>query len=517
MYKEYSEILQKPPIKIPNKFLFFISIILIGISPLFQYLDVKFYIFSVLVGLILNLYFVLRLEKTISHILRSEEIEKIKQKYKEIFGEELTGIITLKTKLDEMKDKKTRLEALGIEKIKEDYEKLTNEIKRRFRELTSEDISEDKFLDSLEKLKKEKNQLSVKIQELESELRRLNVVNNEYEKNDPGVEFDENEYTKLKNQVEVLNDKKKKLSEIKNELEEINFEKNQLMEEINEWFSKKTGSKIESEGWEKRIKELEKQIIEKREEIRKIEGELKGLEIEPEEYLEQSPGVSYNRKELEEIEKQIKECDDKKKECEEKLKELKHSICNIVKKDFSTDWNDLFVALNELKKDKEKDFSNCVAKIVAGILLHQTIDELKAEEEKLLEQYLNSDEVKNTISQITNNKYKEFKIYGDDIFISDGFSEYNIKDISTGAKELILIGLRIGIAKKLLKDTSAFLILDDAIQHVDWKKRELIISELIKFAQDYQWQVFYFTMDNHVKEIFSNFKPNEKIEVFTIP
>jgi uncharacterized protein YhaN len=47
----------------------------------------------------------------------------------------------------------------------------------------------------------------------------------------------------------------------------------------------------------------------------------------------------------------------------------------------------------------------------------------------------------------------------------------------------------------------AFLILDDAFQHSDWNRRKNLISHTLNMIKK-GWQIFYFTMDDHIKELF---------------
>ena len=105
------------------------------------------------------------------------------------------------------------------------------------------------------------------------------------------------------------------------------------------------------------------------------------------------------------------------------------------------------------------------------------------------------------MKKITKEKYKKIKIEGENIIISSDVADYNIKDLSTGAREQVLLAIRIGIAQKLLGNNSGFLILDDAFQHVDWEKRPLIVESLIQLSKS-GWQIFYLTMDDHIKGLF---------------
>jgi uncharacterized protein YhaN len=74
--------------------------------------------------------------------------------------------------------------------------------------------------------------------------------------------------------------------------------------------------------------------------------------------------------------------------------------------------------------------------------------------------------------------------------------------LSTGAKEQVMIALRMMFARRYLGDVPGFLLLDDAFQHSDWNRRELLVDHTLRLVRERGWQVFYFTMDNHLRDLF---------------
>ncbi len=72
---------------------------------------------------------------------------------------------------------------------------------------------------------------------------------------------------------------------------------------------------------------------------------------------------------------------------------------------------------------------------------------------------------------------------------------------STGTREQVFLALRIGFASLLMKGEKGFLILDDAFQHSDWQRRNHCVQELLNLVSA-GWQVFYFTMDDHIRDLF---------------
>jgi uncharacterized protein YhaN len=89
----------------------------------------------------------------------------------------------------------------------------------------------------------------------------------------------------------------------------------------------------------------------------------------------------------------------------------------------------------------------------------------------------------------------------DHLEVSDKFQSFKLDELSTGAQEQVLLGLRMGMASRLFAGQPLFLILDDAFQHSDWQRRPAMVDEVLHLAQS-GWQVFYLTMDDHLRDLF---------------
>ncbi len=61
---------------------------------------------------------------------------------------------------------------------------------------------------------------------------------------------------------------------------------------------------------------------------------------------------------------------------------------------------------------------------------------------------------------------------------------------------------------------TAFLLLDDAFQHSDWQRREFLLDTIIALAKS-GWQIVYFSMDDHIRDLFNEIgKENFKEDYF---
>jgi len=63
------------------------------------------------------------------------------------------------------------------------------------------------------------------------------------------------------------------------------------------------------------------------------------------------------------------------------------------------------------------------------------------------------------------------------------------------------LALRMGFSSIIMKGQPAFLILDDAFQHSDWPRRENLVDQILGLVIN-GWQIFYFTMDDHIRDLF---------------
>ena len=78
---------------------------------------------------------------------------------------------------------------------------------------------------------------------------------------------------------------------------------------------------------------------------------------------------------------------------------------------------------------------------------------------------------------------------------------FPVSSLSSGAREQVFLSLRVGFASRALKDRAGFLLLDDAFQHSDWEQRQHMVSQCLSLVK-MGWQVFYFTMDDHLRDLF---------------
>jgi Ca2+/Na+ antiporter len=284
------------------------------------------------------------------------------------------------------------------------------------------------------------------------------------------------------------------------QLRELENEKDNKASYIREKFFSLTNKDISEDEWQVTLNGKKTENKNLKREIEEERSKLTNLGISEADYFYEDIGVKFNYDEFEEVSTSLDELSEKIEKQEREIDDLKHEVCNETKSDLSIDWEKLLGNLKEKRIEKQNELELIEAKIIAGINVHKIINQLREEEDKKILEGLQSKIVLEPLINITN-RYNKLKIVEDELIVSDDFNNFSLRDLSTGAKEQIMLALRIGFTSKLLKKDTLFLILDDAFQHSDWDRREILINNL-KGIAEFGWQVIYLTMDDHILGLF---------------
>jgi len=517
--EDYVKLIEKPLKEPLSKVYIYFSLIFLLLSIVFLFSEIKILsIILILAGILTGGIFIHSLLKSFKEIPRIKEIEEIKRQFKERFDQELRSIVDINLKRQELEKIETELKLLNLEEWETKIGSIEREINKAFRDLAGTDVPEEEWEEKIKELENLRKSLEKQIREKESSLFSLNIPETEYIQNEPCIEFDQSKFEQLKKEIANIEQLGKNISNLEEVQEKLSKEIEETKIEIQNFFKKWLKQDINESEWENKIREL-KNIIEENEKRKtNLEGELKGLGIEESDYLKEDPGIIYNEGKYKEIEKQLYQKKEEKGKKEKELYSLKGEVIGLLplKPDITTPWDEILKKLYEFREEKWKELKGKISEIVANMLVHQMIEKMQKEEEEFLVESINSDNVTNILKRITNDKYQKIKIEGDEVYVSSDIVDYNIRDLSTGAKEQVLLAIRIGIAQKLLGTTAGFLILDDAFQHVDWEKRPLIVDSLIELSKS-GWQIFYLTMDDNIKDLFEKRGKSEtKVEIISL-
>lgn len=288
----------------------------------------------------------------------------------------------------------------------------------------------------------------------------------------------------------------------------LDKEVNDLVSEINLLKSRiinmfeKLGIRCGDESeWNKLIDQQEETLAKYKNQIQEIQITLSNLDVDSSEYLMSDPEINYDKSEMTIALNELQDIQNQNKKEEQKIELLKTEIHTAISDQSTTSWERLLEQLSHYRNQLLTTYENTTFRILAGIIVTQVIHEARQQEDEKLKIMLNSPIVKKPLYEITK-KYKEVRIDGEKLRVSDKFEEFDIADLSTATKEQVLLALRLGFASKVMGQETAFLVLDDAFQHSDWRRREFLLDTIIALAKS-GWQIVYFSMDDHIRDLFN--------------
>ncbi|MFN2190481.1 MAG: ATP-binding protein, partial [Candidatus Promineifilaceae bacterium] len=276
------------------------------------------------------------------------------------------------------------------------------------------------------------------------------------------------------------------------DLENEFAERDQLNEKLAVMFQALTGDTPERELWPETVAEIRTQIAglqEERAELREKKGR---LDVAPGDVRDQPAAVEYDQAALAELISKRQATESKIGIEKEKLGSLLQNICSITKDPHNVDWE---IAIQHLQERREKtaaQYRQITAEIVAGMLVNNVLDKSRLQEKEKIASRLASPEVADAIHSTTDH-YTGARYEDGQVLVEDPYGEFAISELSTGAREQVLLALRMAFAELIFKQRQLFLILDDAFQHADWDRRKFLVEQVVRLAKK-GWQIIYFTM-----------------------
>ncbi len=282
-----------------------------------------------------------------------------------------------------------------------------------------------------------------------------------------------------------------------------------LKKDIDELFANLLSKNVSEKNWKEELKNIREGKKKRLKEVEVKERQLLVLNVKEGDYSALKPDEDYNKEKLSSIEKKVEEKSKKENEITSKLNNLKQKVCNITDNEITDEWSVVIDNINNKLTEYQKETEDKKAEIIAKKLVFDVIEELEKKENKKIEERLSSKYIKNLIVQFTNNSYQNIYLQDNKIFLSSLSQEFPLSDLSTGTKEQVMLALRLGFLKEIMKGRNMFLLLDDAFQHSDWKRREKIIENLAEVSLTGH-QIVYFTMDDHILELFDKYGKSMK-------
>lgn len=284
-------------------------------------------------------------------------------------------------------------------------------------------------------------------------------------------------------------------------LQEANRDIETRKEQISDRFRSMTGS-IPAEGdWDSVVKTIKDKKIDLENRMRELANNLIRLDIPREEYLEIPAEVGWDPEALRHRHDELIMTEAKLSIEKLSLESLKSRLAGETSGNTTDTWEELLTVLEYKQEKVAEDYRSITAEILAKIEVCRTIDEFRSKENARIKSSLKSEVLTKPLLSLTG-RYSGIILTDEgDINLSSGTGdEFPLETLSTGAREQVHFALRTGFAE-LAMQQPAFLILDDAFQHSDWDRRSNLISHTLYMIKK-GWQIFYFTMDDHIKELF---------------
>jgi uncharacterized protein YhaN len=287
---------------------------------------------------------------------------------------------------------------------------------------------------------------------------------------------------------------------LRKQLADDNRELEALKREIIAGFSDLRMESTDIESWKTSIQKMEERMKEISREIEGKRVRLAGLGVEPSDSPVESTETIFDERINQMLRKRLEDIDRELAENARKLESLKQLICQQTGDEIVTAWPLLIQNLKNRRAQILSDLQDQQARILGKIALMQVIESVQKTEDVKIEEGLNSQEIVDAVQAVTH-RYNRLRLEGNTILVSDPYQEFAVADLSTGAQEQTLLALRIGFASRLMRQDRLFLILDDAFQYSDWERRRYMTDTVFELAKS-GWQILYFTMDDHIRDLF---------------
>ena len=272
--------------------------------------------------------------------------------------------------------------------------------------------------------------------------------------------------------------------------------------QIQAQFRELTGNQTDKADWQSTVKTLKNTLENAQTEINNQKIIISRLDVDESDYLEESNGITYSKASFEDLEQQVNDIEEKIGSLDADHNALKEELARETDSSVADNWEPLLSKLYAKRDEKFDEIKKVGADIFGGMAITAVINDLKTTEKEKIDRGLAADNISKPLFELTG-RYNAIRLEEEKLWVDDanGIDAYKLDDLSTGAREQVMLAIRMGFAKKLFAGENAFFILDDAFQHTDWERRVLIVDSLVELAKG-GWQVIYLTMDDHIRDLF---------------
>ncbi|MBA7647180.1 hypothetical protein ES703_54950 [subsurface metagenome] len=270
------------------------------------------------------------------------------------------------------------------------------------------------------------------------------------------------------------------------------------------------------DSWHSRVKELKEEKRQMDGLIIKYSERLRGLGVDESDYLKEAAAEEYSREKEERINEQTAQLNERIDQEREKSEAVRKKMVEHIGLDaaYSQRIEEAAEALEQKKREYRSAMVDALAAMIAGHVVSDSLEQFMRQEDEQIESYLNDEQIAGLIEKFTR-RYNRVSLLGEEVRIGTEGQSFDLKLMSTGAQEQILLALRMGIAGKLSGKDSLFLILDDAFQYSDWDRRPMLVEQAVEAVLS-GWQVIYFSMDDNIRDLFKKAAKKLRSEDFKL-
>lgn len=236
--------------------------------------------------------------------------------------------------------------------------------------------------------------------------------------------------------------------------------------------------------------------------LAEMRGTLSSLDVSQDNYLQTDPGIEWNPQRYSSLQSDVTDAQTSLENAEGEQTQLKNKIGTAIGQ-MSENWEELIGGLENKIEETSVSYKKSAAKILAQVCVSAAVRNLQQQEDQVIAQNLQAPEAIEDLRKIGGERFSGFGWKeGNLSVISEDGREDSIDHLSTGANEQVMNALRILFSRRYLGESAGFLLLDDAFQNSDYKRRSRLVEHTLELVRDQGWQIFYFTMDNHLRDLF---------------
>jgi uncharacterized protein YhaN len=259
-------------------------------------------------------------------------------------------------------------------------------------------------------------------------------------------------------------------------------------------------NEIPEEGdWARQVDNLEEQADQLQKKAHELELELERLALPEELWRREPTEVAFDPKKLADLARKAEDIETAIQTAEQDVAGLKGEVARHTGDAVTAPWEDILANFWKHRQEVESDYRSLTSRILAQIALSQVLAEFHDQESEKIQAGLSAPAIRAALEQITG-RYRDIRLVGGELVVGSATADYQLGDLSTGAREQVLMALRLGFASRLAAGRPLFLLLDDAFQHSDWERRERLVDSMIDLTNS-GWQVTYLTMDDHLRDL----------------